>query len=67
MAFIFEWDESKHRVNARKHGVSFEEAATVFGDPLSITSSILTISSKVNLSLFSAFRSTENPCGSPSC
>lgn len=30
----FEWDESKNRLNQRKHGVSFEEAQTVFFDPL---------------------------------
>lgn len=34
---IFEWDESKARSNLTKHGVAFEEAATVFGDPLSLT------------------------------
>ena len=28
----FEWDEVKNRTNIRKHGVSFEEAATVFYD-----------------------------------
>jgi uncharacterized DUF497 family protein len=28
----FEWDESKNRENKRKHGVSFEEAQTVFFD-----------------------------------
>ncbi|MBI2433476.1 MAG: BrnT family toxin [Candidatus Hydrogenedentes bacterium] len=28
----FEWDESKNRANQRKHGVSFEEAKTVFFD-----------------------------------
>ncbi|HEU0144070.1 MAG TPA: BrnT family toxin [Nitrososphaera sp.] len=33
----FEWDESKAAANLAKHGVSFEEAATVFGDPLSDT------------------------------
>jgi uncharacterized DUF497 family protein len=32
-----EWDESKNRLNQNKHGVSFEEAATVFLDPLEIT------------------------------
>jgi uncharacterized DUF497 family protein len=37
MALIFEWADSKARQNIRKHGVSFEEAATVFGDPLSLT------------------------------
>ncbi len=33
----FEWDADKARRNKRKHGVSFEEAASVFGDPLAIT------------------------------
>ena len=33
----FEWDEKKARANEQKHGVSFHEAATVFGDPLAIT------------------------------
>jgi uncharacterized DUF497 family protein len=32
-----EWDSRKAARNLRKHGVSFEEAATVFLDPLSIT------------------------------
>ena len=34
---IFEWDEKKADQNIRKHSVSFEEAATVFSDPFSIT------------------------------
>jgi uncharacterized protein len=29
---LFEWDETKNRANRRKHGVSFEEAQTVFLD-----------------------------------
>lgn len=33
----FEWDEVKAVTNAAKHGVSFEEAASVFGDPLAYT------------------------------
>lgn len=33
----FEWDPAKAARNARKHGVSFVEAASVLGDPLSIT------------------------------
>jgi len=33
----FEWDENKAAGNLEKHGVSFEEAATVFGDVLSDT------------------------------
>ena len=34
---IFEWDASKAAANRRKHRLSFEEAATVFLDPLAIT------------------------------
>ncbi len=30
----FEWDENKSRTNRRKHGVSFDIASRVFGDPL---------------------------------
>jgi len=33
----FEWDPRKAKLNQRKHGVSFEEAVTVFYDPLSAT------------------------------
>ena len=33
MNYHFEWDPSKARSNTEKHGVSFEEAATVFRDP----------------------------------
>ena len=33
----FEWDETKNRLNQQKHGVSFEEAKTVFDDPLHIS------------------------------
>ncbi len=33
MDLRFEWDEAKAVTNARKHGVSFEEATTIFGDP----------------------------------
>jgi len=33
----FEWDNRKAANNLKKHGVSFQEAASVFGDPLAIT------------------------------
>jgi uncharacterized DUF497 family protein len=33
----FAWDEKKAAKNLNKHGVSFEESATVFDDPLSDT------------------------------
>ncbi len=37
MSLVFEWDHAKAVANAQKHGVRFEEAATAFADPLSIT------------------------------
>ena len=33
----FEWDPEKAESNVTKHGVSFEEAVAVFGDPLATT------------------------------
>jgi len=33
----FEWDPRKAAANLKKHGVTFQEAATIFGDPLAIT------------------------------
>lgn len=36
MAYTFEWDAAKADNNRRKHGVTFDEASTVFGDPLAI-------------------------------
>lgn len=32
MDIHFAWDEEKNRSNQKKHGISFEEAATVFYD-----------------------------------
>ncbi len=37
MGLIFEWDINKAKANVVKHNVSFEEAATVFGDERSLT------------------------------
>ena len=37
MSLLFEWDANKAAINRKKHGISFEEASTVFGDTLSIT------------------------------
>ena len=34
--YEFEWDDAKAEVNVWRHGISFEEASTVFGDPLAI-------------------------------
>ncbi len=33
----FEWDRTKADTNIAKHGITFTEAMTVFGDPLSAT------------------------------
>jgi uncharacterized protein len=33
----FEWDREKEKRNIRKHAISFDEAVTVFYDPLSAT------------------------------
>ncbi|MBU6476709.1 MAG: BrnT family toxin [Xanthomonadaceae bacterium] len=33
----FEWNRAKAAANRRKHGVTFEEAATIFDDPLALT------------------------------
>lgn len=37
MKLKFEWDDEKAKANLKKHSVSFEEAATVFTDPFSLT------------------------------
>ena len=37
MGLTFEWHEEKAAANLKKHGVSFEEAKTVFNDPFSVT------------------------------
>ena len=37
MALEFEWDPDKAESNLKEHGVSFDEASTVFRDTLSIT------------------------------
>jgi uncharacterized DUF497 family protein len=36
VADVFEWDATKAVENARKHGVTFEEASSVFKDPLGL-------------------------------
>ena len=33
----FEWDEAKAKTNERKHGVRFDDAMPVFGDPYALT------------------------------
>jgi hypothetical protein len=36
LGYIFDWDAKKAKSNVRKHGVTFDEATTVFADPLSL-------------------------------
>jgi uncharacterized protein len=36
VGYNFEWDPEKEEYNLSKHGVSFAEAVTAFGDPLSM-------------------------------
>ncbi len=36
MPLRFEWNEDKAAANVTKHGVTFDEAGTVFGDPLAV-------------------------------
>jgi uncharacterized DUF497 family protein len=51
MALSFEWDEVKAAANEQKHGVSFDEATTVFGDLDARRSLMLnTQSTKIDLS-----------------
>ena len=35
--FKFEWDDQKAASNVQKHGVSFDEAVSVFGDAMALT------------------------------
>ena len=37
MSLAFEWDNNKAKQNLKKHGVPFEEASTVYADPLART------------------------------
>ena len=36
MFVLFDWDENKNRINLEKHGITFEEASTVFFDDRAI-------------------------------
>jgi uncharacterized DUF497 family protein len=37
VSLVFEWDSAKAEENRRKHGVTFDEAASAFADTLSMT------------------------------
>ena len=36
MAYVFKWDPAKAAANVQEHGVTFDDASTVFGDPLAL-------------------------------
>jgi len=54
----FEWDPNKARKNLQKHAVSFNEAATVFGDSLSVTFSDPDHSTRENRYIVTGLSST---------
>lgn len=35
--YTFEWNPVKAQTNANKHGITFEQAAMVFNDPMALT------------------------------
>jgi uncharacterized DUF497 family protein len=37
MRYYFDWDPNKAKANRKKHGISFEQASTIFLDPKMIT------------------------------
>lgn len=37
MRYYFDWDPDKVKINLKKHGVSFEQSASIFLDPSAIT------------------------------
>ena len=37
MRYVFTWDGEKSQQNRRKHGVTFGEAISAFGDPMAVT------------------------------
>lgn len=41
MEYNFEWDPAKAVANRRKHGVTFEQAAMVFKDPMALSQFIV--------------------------
>jgi uncharacterized DUF497 family protein len=52
---LFEWNPRKAESNLKKHGVSFEEAETVFSDPLSLTIPDLKHSTEENRFIITGF------------
>ena len=59
---LFEWDEKKNSINKKKHGVSFEEAKTVFGDDKAVLFDDPDHSEDEDRFLILGFSSTEKLC-----
>ena len=57
----FEWDAQKAEGNQAKHGVDFDEATTVFGDPLALTFDDLDHSDEENRFLTFGISSRNRP------
>ena len=49
MALLFQWHPRKARANVSKHGVTFEEASSAFGDPLLVVVSPAELGNNVRL------------------
>jgi uncharacterized DUF497 family protein len=58
---VFSWDAGKALSNLKKHGVSFEEAATVFSDPEGRLGRFRPFSSGASLQAARALRLGKNP------
>ena len=56
---LFEWNLEKAAANLQKHGVSFEEAITIFSDPLSLTVPDSLHSDKENRFIITGFSDKE--------
>lgn len=59
---IFEWDENKNRINQTKHGITFEEAKTVFYDDNAIVFDDPDHSMEEERFLILGFSKRENLC-----
>ena len=40
--YVFEWDDAKSASNAKKHGVSFEQACAIWDDPMFLEVHLMT-------------------------
>ena len=59
---LFEWDPNKNEINKKKHGISFEEARTVFYDEYAILFDDPDHSEEEDRFLILGFSQKENLC-----